>query len=85
MSACDSERVVITGIGMATALAGDREGSWRAVKEGRRGARWLPSEFPHFGGNRGRDGRSSTQWAGAPAAPVSVPEIGLSARTVAAI
>jgi 3-oxoacyl-(acyl-carrier-protein) synthase len=36
-----NERIVITGIGMITAVGRDREGTWQAVKDGRNGVRKL--------------------------------------------
>src|SRR4029079_17701965 len=36
-----SERIVITGIGMITAVGRDRESTWQAVKAGRNGVRKL--------------------------------------------
>ena len=35
------DRVVITGIGMVTAVGADRESTWHAVKAGRNGVRKL--------------------------------------------
>ncbi|MGE3818878.1 MAG: beta-ketoacyl synthase [Isosphaeraceae bacterium] len=47
-------RVWITGLGLVTSLGSDRESSWRALREGRQGCRWLdptdPPADPPFAG-----------------------------------
>lgn len=47
-------RVVVTGIGLFTALGSERESSWKALREGRQACDWLdipvePAALPHAG------------------------------------
>jgi 3-oxoacyl-[acyl-carrier-protein] synthase II len=49
-------KVVVTGIGLWTALGGDRESTWQAVRTARNGARLLESD----------DARSTDRYAGYP-------------------
>lgn len=40
----DEQRVVVTGIGLVTALGADRETTWRNVIAAQRGVAWLPEQ-----------------------------------------
>ena len=46
MTATESNRIVVTGIGLCTPLGPDRESSWREILAGKSGVRWLNA--PHW-------------------------------------